>query len=165
MTQSVPMYLSREKSDVAVSIGLLLLRVGFGGFLLTHGRGKVEMILRGEFGSFGDPIGIGPFASLILTAFAELVCAFMVIIGFGTRWFSVPIVIAMAVAAFVAHEGNPWTMAEGANLFFSGESKSWASKQPALMFLLAFLALIFTGGGRYAIDEMVASRKSRRRYR
>ena len=159
------MYLSREKSDVALSIGLLLLRVGFGGFLMTHGWGKVQMMIGGDYASFGDPIGIGPVASLILTAFAEFLCALMVLVGYGTRWFSIPIVIAMAVAAFVAHGSDPLTMAEGANLFFSGASKSWASKQPALMFLIPFLALAFTGGGRYSLDQMLAARKSRRRYR
>lgn len=159
------MYLSKEKNDTAQSLGLLLLRLGFGGFLMTHGWGKVQMLMAGEFSAFGDPIGIGPVASLVLTAFAEFVCALMVIVGFGTRWFSIPIVIAMAVAAFVAHESDPWTMAEGANLFFSGASKSWASKQPALMFLIPFLVLIITGGGRYSLDQLAASRKSRRRFR
>jgi uncharacterized membrane protein YphA (DoxX/SURF4 family) len=47
-------------------------------------------------------------------------------------------------------------MSEAAQRFFAGESESWASKEPALMFLAAFLALAFTGPGRISIDTLVA---------
>ena len=65
----------------------------------------------------------------------------------------------MCVAAFVAHGSDPWTMSKAAELFFSGASKSWASKQPALMFATVFLALIFTGAGRYSVDALLAKRR------
>jgi putative oxidoreductase len=157
------MKLSTDEKNVPLALGLLILRLGFGGYLMTHGWGKVQMIINGELNGFGDPIGLGSPASLILTAFAEFVCAAFVMVGFGTRWFAIPVVIAMGVAAFVAHGADPWTMGEAAQRFFSGASKSWASKQPALMFLIAFLTLIFTGAGPISIDHILASRKGRRR--
>ena len=49
----------------ALHFGLLLLRIGISAAMLTHGYGKFMKVLAGDF-SFGDPIGIGPTASLIL---------------------------------------------------------------------------------------------------
>jgi putative oxidoreductase len=144
---------------VTRSIGLLVLRIGFSAYLMTHGWGKLQMILQGRMGAFSDPIGIGSAPSLILVTFAEFVCALLVLIGLGTRLAAIPIVIAMGVAAFVSHASDPWTMAEAASLFRSGAAKSWSSKQPALMYLFAFLTLIFTGAGKFSIDHIIASRR------
>lgn len=147
------------RRETGISLGLLVLRVGVGGFLATHGWGKLQMMLAGRFGDFGDPIGLGSGPSLVLVTGAELFCALLVMMGLATRWAAVPVVFAMGVAAFVAHGGDPWTMGRGAELFFSGESESWASKEPALLFLLVFLALIFTGAGRYSLDYWIARRR------
>lgn len=152
-----------RRQETALSFGLLILRLGIGGFLATHGWGKVQMVLAGSFDQFGDPVGLGNVASLYLVAFAEFVCAILVMIGLGTRFAAVPPVIAMAVAAFVAHAADPWTMEGGYVLFTSGASESWASKEPALLFLIPFLALIFTGAGRFSADHLIAG--SRRRPR
>lgn len=153
-----------DRQSVATSLGLLILRLGFGAYLMSHGWGKLESVLAGRFGDFGNPIGIGTAASLILTTFAEFFCALLVILGLGTRFVAIPVVITMGVAAFVAHGGDPWTMGEAASRFFSGASKSWASKEPALLFLIAYLALIFTGAGRFSLDHIIASRRGRRRF-
>ena len=146
-------------NDSKLSLGLLILRVGIGSYLATHGWGKLQMFLAGQHEMFGDPIGIGSKLSLILVVFAELVCAILVVIGAATRLAAIPVVIAMGVAAFVAHGSDPWTMQAAAMAFFSGASKSWASKQPALMFLVVFLALVFTGAGQYSVDALIARRR------
>jgi uncharacterized membrane protein YphA (DoxX/SURF4 family) len=51
-------------------------------------------------------------------------------------------------------------MEQGYKLFMSGAAKSWASKEPALLYLVPFLALVFTGAGRFSIDAMI--RRSRK---
>jgi putative oxidoreductase len=140
------------------SVGLLILRLGFGGYLATHGWGKLQMVLGGQFDRFSDPIGIGSGASLVLVMFAEFFCSILVMLGLATRLAAIPVVIAMAVAAFVAHWNDPWTMGEAARLFYSGASTSWASKQPALLFMIAFLTLIFTGPGRFSADASIRAR-------
>jgi len=144
-----------KNTDMMNSIGLLVLRLGIGGFMASHGWGKVEMVFNGQFEMMGDPIGLGPTLSLIAVAGAEFVCAVLVMIGLGTRFAAGPVVFAMAVAAFAIHGADPLTMGEGARLFFAGEAKSWASKEPALLFLFAFLALIFTGAGKLSIDGLI----------
>jgi putative oxidoreductase len=148
--------------DAAVSAGLLILRLGVAGFMITHGWGKVTMLMERQFAMFGDPIGIGPVASLVLVAIAEFVCAILVVAGLATRLAAIPVAITMAVAAFVVHGADPWTMTEAAMRYFSGASQSWASKQPALTFLFVFLALVFTGAGRFSLDALLASRQWRR---
>jgi putative oxidoreductase len=145
--------------DRGRSIGLLILRLGIGGFMAAHGWGKLGMVLRGDAAGFGDPIGLGPAVSLYLVTFAELICALLVVLGLGTRFVAAPVVFAMAVAAFVVHAQDPWTMGRGAELFLAGKAKMWSSKEPALLFLSAFLALIFTGPGAFSLDARIRGRR------
>jgi putative oxidoreductase len=126
-----------------------------GGYLLTHGLGKLRMLLAGNFEQMGDPIGLGPVLSLILVAAAEFLCALLVMLGLATRFAALLVVISMSVAAFVAHGSDPWTMEKGYMLFMSGASKSWASKEPALLYLISFLALVLTGAGRFSLDALI----------
>lgn len=130
-------------ADIAPSIGLLVLRLGFGGYMMTHGWGKLQMLLGGEFESFGDPIGLGKPLSLTLATFAEFGCALLVILGLAMRPATVPIITTMAVAAFVVHGADPWTMGDG------------SSKEPAMLFGAAFTALLLTGPGRLSLDALI----------
>ncbi len=147
--------------DLTTSSGLLILRVGVGGYLLSHGWGKLQMLLAGEFATFGDPIGIGPVPSLALITFAEFLCSLLVILGLATRFAAVPVVIAMGTAALAVHGADPWSMETAAKAFFAGTSKTWFSKEPALLFLIPFLALVFTGAGRFSLDALVRRRARR----
>lgn len=144
-----------RRQDISTSIGLLILRLGIGGYLVTHGWGKLQMVMAGDFAKFGDPIGLGSGLSLVLVMAAEFICAGAVMFGAATRLAAVPVVFSMGVAAYVAHGADPWTMERGYLLFMSGASKSWASKEPALLYLIPFLALVFTGAGRFSIDGML----------
>ncbi|NJD62644.1 MAG: DoxX family protein [Deltaproteobacteria bacterium] len=151
-----------KRRDVSTSIGLLILRVGIGGYLATHGWGKVQMVMAGDFAKFGDPIGLGSGLSLVLVMTAEFICALAVVFGAATRLAAAPVVFSMGVAATVAHGADPWTMEKGYMLFMSGASKSWASKEPALLYLVPFLALLFTGAGGFSIDEMIRRSRGRK---
>lgn len=143
------------------SIGLLILRFGMGGFLLTHGWGKLQTLLAGNFDQFADPIGLGTGPSLVLAVGAEAFCAVLVMAGLITRLAAVPPVITMLVAAFVVHASDPWTMGGGAALFQAGEAESWASREPALLYLFAFLTLVFTGPGKFSVDALIRRRRRR----
>jgi putative oxidoreductase len=144
-----------RRQDLTTSIGLLVLRLGIGGYMLSHGWGKLQMLLAGEFDKFGDPIGLGTGLSLVLMVVAEFFCALLVMLGLATRFAAVPVVIGMAVAAFVVHGGDPWSMERAAIQFFAGESKSWFSKEPALLYLIPFLAMALTGAGRFSLDALI----------
>jgi len=116
-------------------LGLLILRIGFSIGLMTHGYGKFIRVFQGNF-KFGDPIGIGSTPSLILTAFGEFIAPIFIIIGWKTRLFSFFPAITMLVAFLIAHDGDPFSR-----------------KEKALMYLIAFVALIFTGHGKYALGK------------
>jgi putative oxidoreductase len=145
------------------SLGLLVLRLGMGGYMLTHGWPKVQMVMARDFDSFGDPLGLGAMPSLLLVTFAEFVCAILLMIGLATRPAALPIVATMAVAAFVAHGSDPWTMQEAASRFFEGTTQYPASKLPALMFLVPFLSLALTGAGGFSIDASLRRRRLKAR--
>jgi putative oxidoreductase len=115
--------------------------------MMTHGWGKLMMLFRGEFDKFGDPLGIGNTMSLIGAAGAEFGCALLVVLGLMTRLAAIPLVFTMSVAAFIVHRADPWTMGAG------------ASKEPAMLFLIPFLALAFTGAGRFSLDAKLFGRK------
>lgn len=155
--------MSMTRQTLATSAGLLILRLGVAGFMLGHGWGKVQMLRGGQVEMIGDPIGIGSMATLVLLIFAEFVCAALVLVGLLTRLAAGPLVIAMAVAAFVAHGDDPWTMDTAYAQVFAGERDLPMSKQPALMFLVPFLALVFTGPGRFSLDAWLAGVWSARR--
>lgn len=129
------------------SLGLLLLRAGFGGYMMTHGYGKFLMLINGQHEGFPDPLGIGSRASLFGAAGAEFVCSILIVVGLLTRFAAVPLVFTMATAAFIIHRADPWTMGGG------------ASKEPAMMYLVAFLTLACTGAGRYSLDGILFDRK------
>lgn len=115
-------------------LGLLLLRIGFGGFMLTHGIPKISMLSNPS--DFGDPIGVGPTLSLILALIGEVLAPILLIVGYKTKLAAIPAVITMAIAAFIVHA-----------------SDDLGTKEHALLFLIAFLVLFFTGAGKYSIDK------------
>lgn len=125
------------QSIVHTNITLLILRAGAGLLILTHGLPKLMKVFTGDF-SFGDPIGIGAPASLVLAAFAEGICGLLVTLGLGTRIASFVLVINMSVVAFVAHAGDPF-----------------GTKEKGLLFLLLFAITLLAGGGKYSLDEKI----------
>ncbi|NRA93789.1 MAG: DoxX family protein [Psychroserpens sp.] len=114
-------------------LALLLIRVGFGGFMLTHGIPKLEML--NDPSQFGDPIGVGPTASLILCLIGEVLAPVLLIFGIKTKLAAIPAAITMGVAAFVVHANDPLS-----------------NKEHALLFFIAFVAIILAGPGKYSID-------------
>ncbi|WP_299228899.1 DoxX family protein [uncultured Psychroserpens sp.] len=116
-------------------LALLILRVGFSGFMLTHGIPKMNMLSNPS--DFGDPIGIGATLSLILAIIGEVVAPIMLIIGFKTKWAAIPAAITMLVAAFIVHAKD-----------------DLATKEHALLYLIAFVVMFLAGAGKYSIDGM-----------
>ena len=116
-------------------IGLLVLRVGFSGMILTHGIPKLQKIIAGDF-SFGDPMGIGATPSLILACIAEIVFPILIIIGYKTRLATIPVIFTMAVAAFIVHPADPFRVQE-----------------MSILYLIAFLAIALLGPGKYSVDR------------
>ena len=84
----------------------LLLRLIFGGLFLYFGIFKLQLFDQ-LYHNFSDPIGIGPKLSFILVLFAEVLCAFFIVIGFFTRLSVIPIFIVMLVVFFIVDAKKP----------------------------------------------------------
>ena len=81
---------------------------------------------------FGNPDwGLGlPFPSLMafLATSAEVIGALALLLGLGVRWFSIPLMITMLVAAFAVHWQNGWqAMADQSMCLFNCEALDGAA--------------------------------------
>lgn len=122
-----------------LDIGLLLLRVTFGGLMLiNHGWGKMMKFFGDDPIKFADPIGLGETASLALAVFAEVLCAALVAIGFLTRWAVIPLIITMLVAIFIVHISDPFKKME-----------------MAILYLIPYVVLWMNGAGKYSVDALL----------
>lgn len=131
--------MTSKYAEPSVSIALLLLRVISGSaMLMNHGLKKINNFNAIAAKGFADPFHIGVKASLGLTVFAEVFCAGMIIIGLLTRLATLPLIIAMVVALFFAHNGD-----------FYGEGESSG------LFLTMFLIIFLMGPGKYSLDKKI----------
>lgn len=103
--------------------------------MLTHGYPKLERLIAGDM-KFADPFGLGSGISLVLAVFAEFACSIALIFGFYTRISAFFLAFTMAVAAFIQHIDDPFSRME-----------------KALLYLVVFIALVITGGGKYSVDD------------
>jgi putative oxidoreductase len=120
-------------------IALLLTRAGIAALMLTHGIPKLVMLLSGAPVQFPPVMGMSPELSLGLAVFAEVICSVLILAGFGTRLATVPLIITMLIAATIIHSADPL-----------------AIKEPALLYLLAFIVLLIAGSGKYSIDYLLS---------
>ncbi len=119
------------------SLGLLILRVGFGATMaIRHGLPKL-LDFSNQMRGFPDPLGVGSTISLSLTVGAELFCALFIVIGIFTRFMAFPLMVAMGVAFFLVHKGDPF-----------------AKKEMAFLYFLAFSTIFATGAGAYSADSL-----------
>jgi len=109
--------------------------------MLTHGWPKLQRLLAGDM-KFGDPLGLGPEVSLVLVVFAEFLCSILIMLGLGTRLASVPLIVTMAVAAFIAHADDPFQR-----------------KELALFYLVVFVVLLLSGSGKYSVDQFLQKKR------
>jgi putative oxidoreductase len=126
-----------KSEEINVDLGILVLRAGAGGLMLwQHGWPKL-VNFTDKMDTFADPIGLGSTISLSLIVLAEAVCALLVALGLWTRFTTIPLIIGMGVAAFIAHDGDPF-----------------GKKEMAVLYMIAFFAIFLTGSGRYSLDRL-----------
>ena len=122
-------------------LALLLFRILVACLLLTHGIPKLQRLFSGEEIQFANPYGLGVTVSFVLVVFAEVVCSLLIILGLATRLATIPIMIAMATAAFIAHADDPFGV-----------------KEKPLLFLVCFAFLFMVGAGKHSIDHSLQRR-------
>ena len=127
--------LSPGKHSGTTNLALLIFRVGTGLMMLTHGYPKFQRLMAGEF-RFGDPLGLGVEASLVLAVLAEFVGSILIILGLATRIATIPLMITMAVAWGIVHVDDPF-----------------GTQEKAALYLVCFLVIFITGAGNYSLDK------------
>ncbi|HBJ88115.1 MAG TPA: DoxX family protein [Verrucomicrobiales bacterium] len=119
--------------------GLLILRVALGfSMLLLHGRGKM-LNFSATAETMNGLLGLPGNVNAGLAIFAEVVCSALLIAGLFTRFAALMLAATMGVAFFVQHKSN---LVAGPG---SGEL--------AMVYLIAYVTLLFTGGGKFAVDR------------
>lgn len=134
--------LATGNHNSSTSFGLLLLRVGLGLMMLTHGYPKFQNLIAGNF-QFGDPIGLGVEVSFILAVMAEFLCSILLILGLFSRFALIPLMVTMAVALFVVHISDPF-----------------GTQEKSAFYLLAFFFLFITGPGKYSLDRKLFAKRT-----
>ena len=129
--------LSTKYSSGAFNFAMLILRLGLGVLMLSHGYSKLIHFNEMK-GSFINFMRLGSTLSLSLDIFAEFFCSIFLILGLFTRLAVIPILIAMSVALFKAHH---------CDLFGSGER--------ATIYLACTITILFCGPGKISVDGMI----------
>lgn len=132
------------KNEPLKDLALLVIRLGAGGMMLTHGIPKIGRLFGEGPVKFADPFGLGPEISLGMAIFAEVICAVLVMVGFKTRLATIPLIITMLTAAFYAHWNDPF-----------------GKKELPLLYICVFLGILAFGAGKFAVDYLIKSRKKR----
>ncbi len=137
-------------------IALLVSRVAIGFFFVMSGYNKffVQGIghLRNEFIAYGIPF---PLINAWLDASVQLIGGIALIVGLGTRFWSVAIGFAMIVASVTVTIPdvikNDIAKADSSLLFWG-----WYYYRPEPVYLTVFLLLIFFGPGKMSLDHLLA---------
>lgn len=122
-------------------LGLLVLRLSTGGLMLFHGVSKLINGV-GPIGEMLAALGLPSFiayGSLLV----ELVASLIMVLGLWTRVAAAAMVFNMFIAILMAHMSV---------IFSLTPEGGWAIELP-MLYLLPALALVFTGGGRYALTR------------
>jgi putative oxidoreductase len=132
-----------ECKGKGLDAGLLWLRVLAGLTIASHGYDKIfggtimPQMIEGVR-AMGFP---APVLFAWLAALSEFVGGLLIAFGLGTRIAAFFAAFTMGVAFFVAHAQDPFQV-----------------KELAMLFGVVFVALIFTGAGRYSLDAMCCCR-------
>lgn len=107
--------------------------------------------------SFPFPFNVVPVEiSWFMATWFELIGAIALILGLGTRFFVVSLMILTIVAAVAVHLPAEWTTL--AQLFETGydicNSKGGNFKL-LLIYLILFLPLLFSGAGKASLDHLI----------
>ncbi len=131
--------LGSTRAAALLDLGLLWLRVWFGlSLFLKHGWEKPTNFAH-MAQHFPDPLHIGPVPSLIFALISDAICSILVVLGLGTRWAALVILVNISVA---------WSFVQHFQFFGRGAS----SGEAIVLYLGGFAALAIMGPGRFSLD-------------
>ena len=133
--------LSPKLIDSKINFSLLIIRVVSALVMIPHGFNKLTHFSE-KSGDFMNFVGLGSEISFALLIGAEFFCSILLLAGLFSRFALIPLVIAMFVAAFKAHNGE---------IFGDGEH--------SFLYMACYLALLMAGPGKYSLDNLLFKNK------
>lgn len=143
----------------SIDVGLFILRITIGLMLfIGHGMGKIAQIGSPAAENFQPVFGLSPYFSHFLAACAEGIGSIFIVIGLFTRFSASALCITMIAAAFIGMSDNTFFP-----LWIPSSRPEYKTlmvpfKEYALLYGSVFLSLIFTGAGKYSVDEQIKYR-------
>lgn len=134
--------LTKSHAPINMDAGILIIRITVSILMLTHGFPKLMKFFADEPVAFANILGLGAGMSLALAVFAEVICSVLLMLGLFTRPALIPLIITMTVAILHIHAEDPF-----------------AVKEKAILFLLTYVLLFFTGSGRYSLDSILSKKR------
>lgn len=110
--------------------------------MLVHGLPKLVLLFSADPIQFPGILGMSPALSLSLTVFAEVFCSLFLLLGLGTRFATIPLIIVMLVAILLVHAADPFSV-----------------KELAVHYLLGYLVLLIAGSGKYSVDYLLQGKR------
>lgn len=134
---------SSKVNDTVLNGLILVIRLFVGISMLTHGLPKLEKLIANDKIEFMNFLGLGSAISLVLVVFAEFLCSVFIILGFLTRFATIPLMVTMLIAFFVVHGSDPY-----------------ASKELSLVYFFFYLTIFVFGSGRFSLDWLFSKKEA-----
>ncbi|MFZ8934394.1 MAG: DoxX family protein [Bacteriovoracaceae bacterium] len=137
------LFSSTKSNSNSTNIGLLILRVSAGlAMAFGHGLGKLPPS-DGFIGMIQSKMGLPlPTVMAWLAGLGEFLGGLFMALGIMTRPSALFMAAVMFMATFNFHLSDPF-----------------AAKEKALLFLIIGLTVVFTGPGKYSLDEIISNKK------
>jgi len=133
--------LLQSSTDMVSGLGFLMLRIGASSLMVyLHGWPKIKNYWEGQNG-LPELIGLSPESGLLLAIFAEVICSFLLALGFLTRIAVIPLSFTMVVAAFIFNADQALIV-----------------KEKAIFYLIVYLFFLVAGAGKYSIDHLLSQK-------
>ncbi|MNK31585.1 hypothetical protein D3C87_500220 [compost metagenome] len=133
---------SSKVNDTVINGLILVIRLFVGISMLTHGLPKLEKLIANDKIEFMSFLGLGSAISLVLVVFAEFLCSVFIILGFLTRFSTIPLMVTMLIAFFVVHGSDPY-----------------ATKELSLVYFFFYLTIFILGSGKFSLDWLFSKKE------
>ena len=137
---------------INIDLGILILRVTVGLTMMFYGYQKLthytEMVEDDFWKNHVSLFGMKGSIPLLLTIFAEFFCSIFLLLGLYTRLALFFLLFCMGYIAFYL---------DAFELIRAGDNG--LEMNSAFNYFLMYLALLFTGAGKYSLDAILLSRK------
>jgi putative oxidoreductase len=90
-----------------------------------------------------------------LGTWVEIIGAIALVLGLGTRIFSILLIILTLVAINTVHWPSEWTTLSELWQGYAISNKGHGNFKLPLIYLIMFIPLLFGGGGRWSLDHVI----------